>query len=245
MSYGTFNKTVKNSKRALDLEAWADSDDGVLGPKSTVNETLFFYKWLFFGKMSRAQLKARLERYGLLGDDEGDVLGFFSDRRDDVTEEQIVEALKEQHEDARYFPVVERLIAALRNYAKYGGAYLHWNDLLSEYHCKVGESDCFTLTTTKDYVPEGHEYMIVEKMPPFAKRAQELELRPRVLSDASVSSLKVEEKSKAVAQALPKKGPAEVPWHLMRGGKGRKRTLKKRSRKAKGRRAASRRGARA
>jgi hypothetical protein len=196
--------------------------------------------------MSRKQLAERLKSYGLLGDGKENVLGFFSDRRDDVTNDEIDEALKQQHEDARYFPVVERLIAALRNYAKYGGAYLHWNDLLSEYHCKVGESDCFTLTTTKDYVPEGHEYMIVEKMPPFAKKAQELELRPRVLSDVSVASLKVEDKSKAVEKALmpAKKGPMEVPWHLMRGGRGGRRTLKK-PRKVKGRRAASRRGARA
>ncbi len=181
------------------------ANHGELTAHSSVNDTLFFYKWLFFGDISREALKKRMEAAGLLRDPTNNNNNakqfsnlFTINSNDRVSIGRIEEALKLQHEDARFFPTPYRLIAALKNYVLYGDDYVHWNDVLSQHHCVAGKTDCFTLAKSRDYVPEGQEYMIVKELPPYMKASTELELRPRVLSNASLESLKVEEVSPKV-----------------------------------------------
>lgn len=217
-------KTKTKRNHAKGLNTWA-ANAGKLSSSSTVNDTLFFYKWLFFGDMSREALKEKLESSGVLSDSNNNnnakrFSNFFTvDSNDRVSLERVEEALKLQHENARYFPTPYRLIAALRNYALYGNDYLHWNDVLSQYHCVSGKSDCFTLAKSRDYVPEGQEYLIAKELKPYMKASTELQLRPRVLSNVSIEDLDIEEASAKVRQ-------------LQQGGKNRgKRSRSKRGTK--------------
>lgn len=241
-SYETFtSKTNASTRRRprteANLEEWAASR-GTLHAGSTVNETLFFYKWLFFGDLSRSEIKAKMEKTGLLDpqnntNEDKRIEEFFSTEEKEQTLETIEEALKEQDDDSKYFPIVGRLIAALRNWVLYGKEYLHWNELMSEYHCRQGKDECFVLAKSKDFVPEGEEYMIAS-LKPYMKQSTQLQLRPRVLSDASIEELNVKNVSKKVKTAkAPKKktGPLEIPVHLMRGGRSRRSRRSRRGRK--------------
>ena len=204
MAYGTFNRSTNASSRKApktqkNLENWA-ATRGTLHAGSTVNETLFFYKWLFFGEMTKAEILAKLRAAGLMQLDRNlsnsDLEDFFSIEEKSQSMEGILEALKEQDDEARYFPIPERFIAALRNWVLYGKEYLDWNDLLAEYHCSEGP--CFFVVADKDNVPPGEEYILLRKLEPYMKPSTQLQIREGIRQHPGYKALRIRTASKAM-----------------------------------------------
>lgn len=163
-----------------------NTESAKIGPRGlpehpTPNESLFFFRILFFPSMNLQEIYDKFERLGMLRNDdmEPDSIARLlsptiegEGNRPVYTYKQVEKMLAKYENEATSvnFRTIERFVSSLRTYLLYGKKYLVWQDFKEAEHCKGGV--CFYLIYQDDY-PEGELVMKLNKsdklgyMPPI------------------------------------------------------------------------------